>query len=83
MPRNRLIYVGVLVVAASALLYIGGQIIRTIEWFLPWAAGVGVALILLGLFAEMQKSRKPKPLTSDTAATEQRTSVGAQTGEQR
>ena len=44
MPRNKAIYIGVLVVAASALLYIGGQIIRTIEWFLPWAAGVGVAL---------------------------------------
>ncbi|MCS6923319.1 MAG: hypothetical protein NZM10_02980 [Fimbriimonadales bacterium] len=83
MPRNKFIYVGVLVVAASALLYIGGQIIRTIEWFLPWAAGVGVALILLGLFVEMQKSRKPKPVASDTAATEPRTTAGTQGGERR
>jgi hypothetical membrane protein len=78
MPRNKAIYVGVLVVAASALLYIGGQIIRTIEWFLPWAAGVGVALILIGLFAEMQKSRKPKPIASDTTATQRETQVGGE-----
>jgi len=78
MPRNKAIYIGVLVVAASALLYIGGQIIRTIEWFLPWAAGVGVALILIGLFVEVQKSRKPKPIASDTAATQQNTPVGAE-----
>lgn len=71
MPRNRFIYVGVLVVGASALLYIGGQIIRTIEWFLPWSAGVGVALILLGLFVEMRKSGKPTPIASETAATKQ------------
>ncbi len=78
MPRNRAIYIGVLVVAASALLYIGGQIIRTIEWFLPWAAGAGVALILIGLFVEMQKSRKPKPVASETAAAQTETPVGAE-----
>jgi hypothetical membrane protein len=78
MPRNKAIYIGVLVVAASALLYIRGQIIRTIEWFLPWAAGVGVALILIGLFVEAQKSRKLKPIASDTAATHQGTPIGAE-----
>ncbi|MGQ9656689.1 MAG: hypothetical protein ACUVV1_02165 [Fimbriimonadales bacterium] len=78
MPRNKAIYIGVLVVAASALLYIGGQIIRTIEWFLPWSAGVGVALILIGLFVEMQKSRKPKPVGSNIAATQQETPVGVE-----
>lgn len=78
MPRNKLIYVGVLVVAASALLYIGGQIIRTIEWFLPWAAGAGVALILMGLFVEMRKSGKPKPIVNDAAATETQPSAQAQ-----
>jgi len=71
MPRNRFIYVGVLVVAASALLYIGGQIIRTIEWFLPWSAGAGVALILVGLFIEMRKSSKPTPVESGSATTVQ------------
>lgn len=70
MPRNKMIYVGVLLVAASALLYLGGLLIRSIEWFLPWSAGAGVALILIGLFAEMQKSRKPKPLSTETSATE-------------
>lgn len=66
MPRNRAIYLGVLIMAATALLYLGGQLIRLIEWFLPWAAGVGVALILIGLYAELQKNRKPKVVASDT-----------------
>ena len=78
MPRNKAIYIGVLVVAASALLYIGGQVIRTIEWFLPWAAGGGVAFILIGLFVEMQKSGKPKPVESNTAASQQETPVGVE-----
>ncbi|GIV05656.1 MAG: hypothetical protein KatS3mg016_1231 [Fimbriimonadales bacterium] len=78
MPRNKFIYVGVLVVAASALLYIGGQIIRTIEWFLPWSAGVGIALILIGLFVEMRKSGKPTPIASGSAVNEQK-STTAQT----
>lgn len=73
MPRNKLMYIGVLVVAAAALLYIGGQVIRTIEWFLPWAAGIGVALILVGLFIEMQKSGKPKPIASDASASQETT----------
>lgn len=66
MPHNRAIYLGVLIVAATALLYLGGQLIRLIEWFLPWAAGVGVALILIGLYIELQKNRKPKVVASDT-----------------
>lgn len=83
MPRNKLMYIGVLVVAATALLYIGGQIIRTIEWFLPWAAGIGVALILIGLFVEMQKSGKPKPIVSDAAATKQETPTSASAQDKR
>lgn len=74
MPKNRIIYVGILLVAASALLYIGGQIIRFIEWILPWTAGVGVVLVLLGMWFEAQKNKKPKivgdspsPTVSDTS----------------
>ncbi|MCS7208996.1 MAG: hypothetical protein NZ874_05425 [Fimbriimonadales bacterium] len=80
MPRNKAIYVGVLVVAASALLYIGGQIIRLIEWFLPWSTAVGIGLILIGLYAEMQKARKPKLLGDETAATAPKPTDATQTG---
>lgn len=78
MPRNRMIYVGVLVVAASALLYLGGMLIKLIEWFLPWSAGGGVALILIGLWAELQKNKKPKSLTDKSSALSQQDP--AQTG---
>ncbi len=69
MPKNRIIYFGLLLVSASALLYIGGQIIRFIEWILPWTAGVGVVLILIGMWSEAQKNRKPKVLSDSTTAT--------------
>lgn len=77
MPRNRVMYVGVLVLAASALLYLGGMLIKLIEWILPWTAGVGVVLILIGLWMEAQKSRKPKPVETPTSGqTEQPSSEG-------
>lgn len=66
MPRNRVLYLGVLVVAASALLYLGGVLIKLIEWILPWSAGVGVALILIGLWMELQKNKKPKPVADQS-----------------
>lgn len=66
MPRNRVLYLGVLVVAASALLYLGGVLIKLIEWILPWSAGVGVALILIGLWMELQKNKKPKPVVDQS-----------------
>lgn len=81
MPRNRVMYLGVLVVAASALLYLGGMLIKLIEWFLPWSAGAGVALILIGLWMELQKNKKPKPV-NDKAATEAQAQA-SQTGEPR
>ncbi len=69
MPRNRVMYVGVLVLSASALLYLGGVLIKLIEWILPWTAGAGVLLILIGIWMEAQKSRKPKPV--ETASSQQ------------
>lgn len=74
MPRNKWIYYGVLLVAASALIYIGGRLISLIEWILPWTAGVGVTMILIGLLTEMQKNNKPASASSKTAAQEQQSS---------
>jgi|GEM_PF-816127 hypothetical protein len=55
MPRNKVMYVGVLVLTASVLLYLGAVLLRNIEWILPWSAGVGVALIILGLAMELRR----------------------------
>lgn len=60
MPRNKVMYVGVLVLAASVLLYLGAVLLRNIEWILPWSAGVGVALILIGLAMELRKGAQAR-----------------------
>ncbi|GBC93362.1 hypothetical protein HRbin15_01853 [bacterium HR15] len=63
-------YLGVLVLAASVLLWLGAALLRKIEWILPWSAGVGIALILVSMAMELRKSAQTK---SSTAAVEQPT----------
>jgi hypothetical protein len=45
----------------TVLLWIGAQLTRRIEWLLPYAAGLGVALIVGGFIHEWWKSRSPYP----------------------
>jgi len=55
MPKNRLIYIGVLVVAAVAIIFLANKFTTYIMPILPWAGGVGVVLILAGIFWEAKK----------------------------
>ncbi len=68
MPKNRVMYLGVLVLSASVLLYLGAVLLNYIQWFLPWSAGAGVALILIGLAMELRKSAKAKAATEAAAS---------------
>ncbi len=61
MPKNRLLYYGLLIVAASALIYAGYWVVTTIIWFIPTAFGLGALLIVLGL---VQESKKKKSLNT-------------------
>lgn len=80
MPKNSIMYLGVLIVAASALLWLGAQITKMVEWALPWAGGVGVVLIIAGVFMELRKRAQSgltgsnTNVTSDRAATYQQAS---------
>lgn len=80
MPKNSIMYLGVLIVAASALLWLGAQITKMVEWALPWAGGIGVILIIAGVFMELRKrvesgvSGSNTHVTSDKAATYQEAS---------
>ena len=56
MPKNRLIYIGVLIVAAVAVIYLANKFTSFVMPILPWAGGVGVVLILGGIFWEAKKS---------------------------
>ena len=57
MPTNKLIYFGVIVIAASALLWLGAELAKRVEWILPYTAIAGVLLVIIGLFMELQKKK--------------------------
>jgi hypothetical protein len=57
MPSNRLLYYGILIVAASASIWLGAELTRRIEWITPWTGGLGALLIVLGLAQEARRRR--------------------------
>ena len=60
MPKNKLLYYGLLVIAASALIYAGYWVVTTIIWFIPTTFGIGALLIILGLVQESKKRQALK-----------------------
>lgn len=57
--RNRVIDLGVLLVVAAALIWLGAEFTRRVEWILPYVAGLGVALMLGGVGLEVWRRRRP------------------------
>jgi hypothetical protein len=57
MPKNRAVYIATLVIAASALLYLGDLLTTYVRPMLPWTTGVGILLLLVGIFYEAQQRR--------------------------
>lgn len=57
MPTNKIIYFGVIVIAATALLWLGAQIAKQAEWLLPYTGITGILLILVGLGIEIKKKK--------------------------
>ena len=47
MPTNKLIYFGVIVIAASALLWVGAELAKRVEWMLPYSAVAGALHTIL------------------------------------
>lgn len=61
MPTNRWIYMGVLLIIASVLLWIGAELTRRIEWFLPYSGGLGVLSVIIGVGIELRRKKSPSP----------------------
>lgn len=57
MPNNRVIYWGIVVLVVTVLLWIGAEVIKRIEWILPYAAGIGVLAVVAGFIYEFWKKR--------------------------
>lgn len=67
MPKNLLIRIGVLVIVASALMYLGAIGLNYIKDILPWIGGGGVALLIVGVLMEAQKAKNaPAALDATT-----------------
>lgn len=67
MPKNRVIYIGVLIIAAVAVIYLAKEFTQFVAFILPWALGLGVLLVLAGVMWEAKKSKDLTP--GETAAT--------------
>ncbi|MEQ1823388.1 MAG: hypothetical protein ABL949_12840 [Fimbriimonadaceae bacterium] len=68
MPKNRLIYVGILVLSAAVLLWLGAVVLQALKWFFPWAGGVGLLLIVVGVLWEGKKGGKASASLSEGAS---------------
>jgi hypothetical protein len=47
-------YYGVLIVVASALIWMGAWLTKRIEWILPYTGAVGVVLIIIAVAMELR-----------------------------
>lgn len=62
MLRNRWMYLGTMLLVATALVWLGVELTRSVDWLLPYTAGAGVALLLIGSVVEHRASRRKKML---------------------
>jgi hypothetical protein len=60
MPKNKVIYTGILVIVASALLYIAAEFTALVKPILPWTGGAGVLTLVAGVFMELRKNSMAK-----------------------
>lgn len=58
--QSGLIYWGIVVLMATLLLWLGVELAKRIEWFLPYAGGLGLSLIAAGFFLEIRRAGKEK-----------------------
>lgn len=58
MPKNRIIYSGVVVIVATALIWLGAELTKRIEWLLPYTAIAGAILLVTGVAQELARKRQ-------------------------
>jgi hypothetical protein len=58
MPKNQLIYYGLILLTGTLGLWIGIELASRILWLLPYLAGVAIIMIAIGIFYEAQRRGK-------------------------
>jgi hypothetical protein len=68
MPKNQLIYYGLILLIGTIGLWVGIELATRIVWLLPYLGGVALIMIAIGVFYEAQRRTKaPATDTKDTA----------------
>jgi len=62
MTNNRCLNLGLLLLITSGLVWLGATLTRHVDWLLPYVAGAGAVLILIGAVIEIKASRSKKLL---------------------
>lgn len=65
MPTNKVIYFGLIVIAASALLWVGAWLAKQVDWLLPYTGIAGIILVIVGMAMEVKK-KKAAALASES-----------------
>jgi hypothetical protein len=55
LQTNILVRSGVSMLGASAVIWLGTELARRVEWFLSYTASVGALLLLIGLSSEVRR----------------------------
>jgi hypothetical protein len=67
MPKNQLIYYGLILLIGTMGLWIGIELAVRVRWLLPYLAGVAIIMIAIGVFYEAQN--RGKGAATDTKGT--------------
>lgn len=57
-PYNKIVRFGLWATVISAAVWAGGLLIKQIEMYLPYALGIGIAIMALGLILEFRSKGK-------------------------
>ena len=61
MPKNRLMYLGTILIVAAASVWVGAELTRRIEWTVPYVGGAGILLVAIGMAREFWVAKKTTP----------------------
>ncbi len=67
MPKSKVIYTGLILILASALLWVGAWLTKQIEFILPYTGILGILVCILGVVIEIKKSKEAKEQGGETA----------------
>jgi hypothetical protein len=68
MPKNQLIYYGLILLIGTMGLWIGIELAVRVRWLLPYLAGVAIIMIAIGVFYEAQNRGKGTATDTKDAA---------------